>query len=1619
MSLDKMKDIYFKWTAKQENSQISIQFGIFIENILKLNYFGNFSFYLIETYLFLYEIDKVYQIIKIFIDKSNGPFAFTNDFVSYMNYISLETYITNSLTSENISLVIIFLCFQLIFGVLFLIFFKKYKNDDKENSNSRILLILFNVIHLVAQVFPHSFGYLNLMIFTCIINNSSVLSRYWLIFNVFNMIIFNTIYVLYTYLLNDISPVENTYFPSVSNPFFNILTYKKFLMYNIIILEFQFLPSFVIMIYIMLFYGFYIYFFVYKVFIINYAYYRILNFKITFFIYLIFLHFVFTILIDSLSQKVIGILALVMAIFLSIVSAYKIDDIRLKFFYKLNNYNNILSVNFLNDEIYVYYLNSKNKLNYDDVYKHRSICNYYISEDECVCKSINDNLSENHEIIEEFKSKTTFILSKFKKKTGILHLIFLNYLLSKSEINPFLFSFMLRFTAEELEFYSFHFIKRVMDNFKQIFKTYYFTQNSSKLQSNTVSLESLNTMIKYEYLFRIFFKNIKKSLKSCKNFWLEVKNKPIIEKKFLLKGLELADITILISKYYGKLQAIQLDQIKLLKVYSCFIFTVLNDVEYSQILINLIREKLQMMENINKNMYSNFLEKDFGILIISGEAKSLFKIISCNNLAKMALKLQSNYSLKNTNLHYIQPFPFNIFHNHFLMNKFDITSISKEKVLYAIEENGDLIYINVIIIPSINFEGKINFFFSFYRNHCQSLSISALVDFNGSVFAATKDFKSEFKLSINISIFRNIEIFEKTKNIFSQKSPKDLLCINNIFKNFSDENFVSFPCIFDHIEESKRVILNKLDHSNKSINNEFKENINNFKKSSKHQDDQSSKSKDSINDSFNPLNDTNNRSSKNQNQEVCDNNNVVTPEKDYKLSINKKTILSGLFSYYTITVNKLHPQSKFILGEPTEEVQNYNRNSVILSNSHSVAFTSGSPTVNEEIKKSVRISTLMQKFQQNKYTLNSLSKIFKTILLYLLIIFSGILIVKIYFLAFTLYEISNWQKNFEIFDNFLIIKNSYYYIMLNSQTMLNIRSNLTKNDNNLFKNKVYYLNQSIYNDISILEKTLLNLTTINLSGYPSISNLTINPIFNLTSLLDNYAQTTNNYIYSSAFHTILAEMKQLLTNSSISFNPLLKKTKSINPSDDEKTVFFLTMNYLKTFRPNLVMISDGALFDCNYTITVYKNSFQMYIILEVCVYLIVIIFIFMIDLKLYQIHTYLIQIFSEANAELIDFYIERIKIMSNKIFSLSNDDFKNNSVFNKGLINVENKANDLIQMDNIENNHGNVEESRTPLKALKTINLKTKIKNEFGENENESDSVIFKKKTDKGKEKVIWIYFWYFIMGSLFFISFLYIIIIQLYKSNSTITSIKNFFYVYNMISMKLETQYLLIESLPYKFVYNSKNTDFDFDNLFNTYYNKFIMYQNEFDNDSNKKEDFDLYINNLMDNYYSYNFCGYFYNSSPSIELYPEINQSICESTFLNTGLQTFFIKIKNDLMDINYKYMNRNTSIQLINNFMNSDTFDNGSIIMGYYIKEMNLDLMNSGRIYFQSETQNLKSLIIWLYSIFILHFLVFFYFVFIHNFDKFYLYFEKIRIITSIIIKDFVKERSKIREFLEKFY
>ena len=97
-----------------------------------------------------------------------------------------------------------------------------------------------------------------------------------------------------------------------------------------------------------------------------------------------------------------------------------------------------------------------------------------------------------------------------------------------------------------------------------------------------------------------------------------------------------------------------------------------------------------------------------------------------------------------------------------------------------------------------------------------------MVDLNGRIFAATNDFKVEFNVQINFSIFKNIEIFEKTKNLFIDSIEYNY--IDNILHNFSDENYISFPSILDTIEESKEFIKRRVSFS-KQRKSKYQKNI--------------------------------------------------------------------------------------------------------------------------------------------------------------------------------------------------------------------------------------------------------------------------------------------------------------------------------------------------------------------------------------------------------------------------------------------------------------------------------------------------------------------------------------------------------------------------------------------------------------------------------------------------------------------------------------------------------------------------------------------------------------------------------------------------------------------------
>ena len=814
--MDKINEYYFKWTLKTNKKDLSIMLGFLIESMLKLNRLGKFSFYFIYFYLFLYEMRKVLEIIRLIVFVNGNFYKFLTVLQSYFDYISLEKYISNSVDSGNYVYLVLTLTIQLLIVFYFIVYFYTINFfEETDKYSSRVIISLFNMINVILQILPFSLNYINLMTYYFSRKNEISINIYLYLFNILVTISFSFTYILYALLLNDCNPQKNTYFSSVSRPVFNLLTFFKFVIYDVIILVLNFLPSFYIVIYVLGYYLFYLYYFIRRVYIINKEYYKILIFKIPFFSSLILSYYVISFIYYN--SVILVFLAFLISTFLTIAIAIKLDEFRIKSFYEINKYNDDKQVSYINDELYLYNLLCKKKINFKDLFKHINLCKYNILDNKCVCTSLWDNLESTEQIYEEIKSNTCWILLKLNKKTDIYVLFHLNYLISKNKINPSLFSFLIRFDSSQLPIYNFHFFNRINQNLKNIFKSYYTIQNSPKMSIlNQVNLESLKIIISYEFMFKIFLKNIKKSLNLCINFWLIVKQRPICKKMFFKFGLEMAWFIIEISKNFGEMQEISQDQIKLLKVYSCFINIVLNDINYSQILWNFIKEKLQTMENLSKNINSNFLEKELGMIIISTES-NIFKIVAYNKFAKMSLKIDSKFKLKNTNIHYLQPFPFNLFHNHYIRNKFDLTLISKERVLNCIDKDGDLIYLNTNITPCINFNGKINFFMSFYKNNSVSLSSSALVDLNGRIYAATKDFKSEFKLQINFSFYKNIELYEKAKNLLNDVSDlKEFNNIDNILHHFNDENYCSFPSIFDYIEESRVLIKSRICFTNKN-----------------------------------------------------------------------------------------------------------------------------------------------------------------------------------------------------------------------------------------------------------------------------------------------------------------------------------------------------------------------------------------------------------------------------------------------------------------------------------------------------------------------------------------------------------------------------------------------------------------------------------------------------------------------------------------------------------------------------------------------------------------------------------------------------------------------------------
>ena len=161
--------------------------------------------------------------------------------------------------------------------------------------------------------------------------------------------------------------------------------------------------------------------------------------------------------------------------------------------------------------------------------------------------------------------------------------------------------------------------------------------------------------------------------------------------------------------------------------------------------------------------------------------------------------------------------------------------------------------------------------------------------------------------------------------------------------------------------------------------------------------------------------------------------------------------------------------------------------------------------------------------------------------------------------------------------------------------------------------------------------------------------------------------------------------------------------------------------------------------------------------------------------------------------------------------------------------------------------------------------------------------------------------------------------------------------------------------------------------------------------------------------------------NFSRKFEIFQSHQNStnLCESTILKAGTEMYLHKMKNDIKSI-YKNFKRNFKPNYYQRYLLTDnTFNFGSIVLSYYVRGIYQDLDISIKDFFESQINRVKKIVIAVFAVFLLHFLFFLYFVFIDKLEYVYFYFEKMRVIISIVAKDDLMDKIQVNKLIENFF
>lgn len=465
------------------------------------------------------------------------------------------------------------------------------------------------------------------------------------------------------------------------------------------------------------------------------------------------------------------------------------------------------------------------------------------------------------------------------------------------------------------------------------------------------------------------------------------------------------------------------------------------------------------------------------------------------------------------------------------------------------------------------------------------------------------------------------------------------------------------------------------------------------------------------------------------------------------------------------------------------------------------------------------------------------------------------------------------------------------------------------------------------------------------------------------------------------------------------------------------------MNFRNVFQN----LTDYVMDDYTSSMSNNKTFFFIFIFSETAIYCLIFFIIFLMIKNLYLIHKFLINFYLKPNEKFINTYLHQINKTQKIIFNLTNDDQHINSIsrnMEQKIKAYEKKISERKSKISVDNpDMSKISDFNIP-PPTKTSTLSSQpLLNKEKKDIINEEKIPEKNKNVIKKQKIKFsIYINYFFKASAIILSFVYIFTIELFLLPSVESGTQDITNNVLKFSEKTVSLFLMTDSSLINIITSSTFKDINNDDLFLKYSESFFELEKHFTEYFYNNDNFYLSdVKQKLMNYNSLNFCDYFFNLSLSNNLInPDISYQDCNDSIVNKGIQLYQLRLKTKLERIYYKLKGENNrTFSFLINLANSDIFEFAYFANGYYIRNYYNDILDGLKQAFANVVNVSNLSTYYMIIIFILHFSILAYYIFFRKLKDIYMYFEKIRILLSLIQKEYAKNSYEMREFLNNFY